>query len=103
MTFYMTTRVLKLSGLVLLLVIGLSFFHCYIDSDHLCLHHRPTGRSLSAAAADEETCLCFTHGYFMPVAVPSQAGSSSLEAPVPAFAESPRPAIAGDIDHPPLA
>ena len=100
----MKTSSLKAWGVVLLMVIAASLGHGFFDRDHLCLHHQPAGRSLSHnTSVERETCLCFTHGYFVPVVVVPQARYPALEIPMPVFSESPRTSVVGDIDHPPLS
>jgi hypothetical protein len=103
MATYMKTRGLRLCGILVLAVIAASFFHCYIDKDHLCLHHRPIGQSLSQdTSVERDLCLCFSHGYFVPVFTAPQARCVSLGIPLALFAESPRTIVVRDIFHPPL-
>jgi len=100
----MNTGNTRLWGTVLLLVIAASFFHCYIDSDHLCLHHQPTGRSMTQnASADHDLCLCFTHGYFVPVFSAPQPRYQFLETPLVCLSENTLTSVARDIFHPPLS
>jgi hypothetical protein len=94
---------LRLCGILILALIAASFFHGYIDKDHLCLHHKPVGQSLSHdSTVERDLCLCFSHGYFVPVFFAPQARHVLLEVPPTVFAESPRTIVVRDIFHPPL-
>lgn len=103
MTAYMKTRGLRLCGILVLALIAASFFHGFIDKDHLCLHHKPIGQSLSQdTSVERDLCLCFSHGYFVPVFAGPQLRCVPLELPLTIFTESPRTIVLRDIFHPPL-
>lgn len=100
----MDKNVRRLWGVVLLAVIAGACLHSYVDRDHLRLEPRPAGVALSRVhSVERDSCLCFTHGLFIPeFSVPADHARLN-EATLFLPAEVPLTLAQGGIDHPPLA